>query len=165
MIYFQSETENLLFPPYSDLFDQKSELLCFAKRMCSSNNHPLEYDQFAESEWRIVFSENIKNGLAKRRRDDIAKRFVNPQTTCDTEVSDYYRGIEGDMKPVYLLPLDCWLSMIIYPSPQVKNAAREDKEIQRLIAEVKARGSVSGCPACEKGMWPIELDLDACRNF
>ena len=58
-----------------------------------------------------------------------------------------------------------WFAMIIYPSLDVKNKAQQDAtnkiraEIQR-IKSLRDHGN-----AVEGGNWPIEVNLDACRNF
>jgi hypothetical protein len=52
--------------------------------------------------------------------------------------------------------------MIIYPSLEVKNKAQQDDSngIKQQIKIIKDKYK-----SIEGGNWPIELDLDACRNF
>lgn len=161
MHYLQPDTENLFFPPYLSFSDTDKELISFFKPMCSKRH--LTYDLFSESEWRIIYSENIKDKI-KDKCPDRLRLFVDPRKTEDKELLDFYNNIEGD-EPKYLLPLDALLSIIIYPSPEVKNAARNNSEIQEAIKEVKSKETIKGCPKYEKEMWPIEVDLDACSHF
>jgi hypothetical protein len=51
--------------------------------------------------------------------------------------------------------------MIIYPSLAVKNEAYRKKDLRDAIKEIKKRGAFKD----EQENWPIEMDLDACRNF
>jgi len=161
MKYLQFDTLNLFFPPFSDYDkdDPEYEKFSFYKHMCSGR--PLTYDLFSESEWRIIYSENIKEKL-KRKAPDRLSLFVDPKESDDKELKQFYDGIQGK-KPEYLLPLDGWLAMIIYPSPEVKIEAK--KNLYPLIEKVKSRKTTTVCPDYEYKMWPIELDLDACRNF
>lgn len=161
MKYLQFNTLNLSFPPFSDYdkYDPDYEKFSFYKHMCSSR--PLTYDLFSESEWRIIYSENIKEKL-KRKVPERLSLFVDPKESDDRELKQFYDGIQGE-KPEYFLPLDAWLAMIIYPSPEVKIEAK--KNLYPLIEKVKSRKTATGCPDYEYKMWPIELDLDACRNF
>lgn len=166
MVYIQSGTENIFFPPYSNWFNESQkeyELFCFFKHMCSGR--PLTYDLFSESEWRIIYSESIKKILVENTRTDIASLFRDPKDKKDKEIYNFYVSLTESKKPEYLIPLDSWFSIIIYPSPQVKISAYKDAEIRNLIGKVKARKSRTGCPDYERQMMPIELDLDACSHF
>jgi hypothetical protein len=102
-------------------------------------------------------SQNEKERLWKEK-DSILQQFVDPQSVG-------YEGGNGELKPDYLLPLDAWFSMIIYPLPEIKIAAGESDEIRELIRKVKETTFVGNPPPYEKKMWPIELDLAVCRNF
>jgi len=161
MKYLQFDTLNLFFPPFSeyDKDDPEYEIFSFYKHMCSGR--PLTYDLFSESEWRIIYSENIKKKL-KRESPERLSLFVDPKESDDKELKRFYDGIQ-EIKPEYLLPLDAWLAMIIYPSPEVKIEAK--KKLFPLIEEVKSRRTLTGCPPYEYKMLPIEVDIDACRNF
>ena len=159
--YLQRNTENLFFPPYSAFCSADCEMISFFKHMCSKR--PLTYDLFSESEWRIIFSENIKKKIQSRCPDRLS-RFIDPKETKDQELLDFYNNIQGK-KPEYFLPLDAWLAIIIYPCPEVKNKVHDNKEIENLIRSVKSTKTVTGCPDYEYGMWPIEVDLDACGHF
>jgi hypothetical protein len=164
MKYVQFKTHNLSFPPYSNRYAKDSvdyELLSFYKHMCSTR--PLTYDLFSESEWRIIYSENIKKKLQKYAPKHL-ELFKDPTELTDSELRRFYDNIQGS-KPEYFLPLDAWLSIIIYPSPEVKNEARKNTEISNLIRSVKTNKPATGCPLYEHDMWPIEVDLDACSHF
>ncbi len=161
MHYLQFGTENLFFPPYSSLCGADVEAISFFKPMCSSR--PLRYDLFSESEWRIIFSENIKKQIQSRCPDRLS-RFVDHRETEKQELLDFYNSIQGK-KPEYFLPLDAWLAIIIYPSPEVKIAVQDNAEIKNVIKTVKSTKTVTGCPDYEYKMWPIEVDLDACSHF
>ena len=100
MHYLKSGTENLFFPPYSSSISTDPELISFYKHMCSDGQ--LKYDLFSESEWRIIFSENIK----KKIQNDCSRRlsrFIDPKKTKDQELLEFY-NIQKK-KPDYLLPL------------------------------------------------------------
>ncbi|NQU86965.1 MAG: hypothetical protein HQ541_14510 [Mariniphaga sp.] len=161
MHYLQFNTENLFFPPYSSICSSDPELFSFFKHMCS--NRPLTYDLFSESEWRIIFSENIKKKIHSRSPNRLS-RFIDPKETKNQELVNFYNNIRGK-KPDYFLPLDAWLAIIIYPSPEVKNKVHDNNEIKDLIKKVKSTKTVTGCPRYEYEMWPIEVDLDACSHF
>jgi len=166
MVYVQHETQNLFFPPYSDWLVKSQEgkhLLCFFKHMCSSKDHPLVYDNYNESEWRIVYSESIRKLLLDEKREDVVSLFKDPKDPEDIERHEYYKQLKGNKKPEYLLPLDPWLAIIIYPNLQVKKKSIEDTEIRKRLKEIANRSHVTGCP--ERTHPPIELDLDACHNF
>ncbi len=165
MMYIQSKTHNIFFPPYSDWFDKSKkehELYSFFKHMCSKR--ALTYDLFSESEWRIIYSENIKKILQDNGRTIISSFFINPRDTNNQEIRAFYNSLTAK-KPEYLIPLDRWFSIIIFPSPQVKIATDNDGEIQKLIKELKLKPPGLGCPEYEMKMKPIEVDLDACSHF
>lgn len=137
----------------SDLADKS--LLNFFRPMNSSA--VLDYDLYAESEWRILYRDEL---LSKRL-------VVDPRDPANTKEHAYFMGLtakEQD-KLHYLVPLDGWLAMVIYPSLDVKNEAQQNtvngvrKEIERIKSQTDHGNRV------ERGNWPIELNLDACRNF
>ncbi len=136
---------------------QDKKLLNFFKPMNSSSN--LNYDLYAESEWRILYL----NGLSKSSK----KLIIDPRDTENKLENNYFQQLPEDdrQKLKYLLPLDGWFSMIIYPSLDIKNQAQQDgsngiKEQINRIKKLKDHGN-----SVEQGNWPIEVDLDACRNF
>ena len=64
------------------------------------------------------------------------------------------------------MPLDGWFAMLIYPSLGVKNHAQqaESSLITEQILRIKNKRNDHG-NRVEHGNRPIEVDLDACRNF
>jgi hypothetical protein len=160
--YCQFKTENLFFPPYSNFLitPQGSEMITFFKHMCSGR--PLNYDLYNESEWRIIFSGDIRKRLVKNNQRKRADLFVDPKSTSDTDIKSFYARL-GKYKPEYLIPLDPWLGIIIYPNLKVKKKAVEDKETRDLLKVISNRPTVTGCS--ERGCMPIELDLGACKQF
>lgn len=138
-----------------NLGDKK--LLNFFKSMNSSST--LNYDLYAESEWRILYSNDLSNSTKKL--------IIDPRDPKNKLEHEYFKQLTPDeqQKLKYLMPLDGWFSMIIYPSLDVKNEAQQDgpnginEQINR-IKELKDHGN-----SVERGSRPIEVDLDACRNF
>jgi hypothetical protein len=123
--------------------------------MCKEGR--LTYDYYSESEWRIVHSKDLcGRGL-----------IVDPKQSKDVSVTTYFSGLcqAQQEKLKYLIPLDGWLAMIIYPSLDVKNRAQHDNDsgIRAAIADIKQRDDHAN--RVEHGNLPIEVDLDACRNF
>ncbi len=164
MKYVQFNTQNLSFPPYStyDKDNPEDERFSFYKHMCF--DEPLTYDLFSESEWRIIYSENIKEKLRKQKPNCLSL-FVNPKESNDKELKQFYDDLQGE-KPEYFLPLNYWLAMIIYPSLDVKKKAQQDDRIRQRIKEVKQiKATDKHGNNAEAENWPIEVDLDACRNF
>lgn len=141
---------------------QQKELLNFFKPMNSSKD--LNYDLYSESEWRILlFSELLKSGL-----------IIDPRDPQNSKEHTYFNSLEQSQqeKLRYLIPLDGWFAMIIYPSLMVKNRAQWDNnfkirsEITRIKSVVSDHGNkVEGLKDLQRGSWPIEVTLDSCRNF
>ena len=126
------------------------DLLNFFKPMNRSNNS-LTYDFYAESEWRILFFQELL-------RKDMIRDPRDPQNEKENK---YFNKLtsEKQAKLKYLIPLNGWFAMIIYPSLDVKNKAQQEyPNIQLQIKRIKEDG-------IEEGNWPVEVDLDACRNF
>lgn len=136
---------------FTELSDKK--LLNFFKPMNSSTK--LVYDFFRESEWRIIYIEGLKkNGL-----------IIDPRDSKNKNEYNYFKQLtsrEQD-KLEYLLPLDQWFSMIIYPSHDVRNKVQNDSSnvIASAMKLIKSRPK----NGIESKNWPIELYIDACRNF
>jgi len=134
-----------------------NNLLNFFKPMSSSNIST--YDLYAESEWRILyFSELSKN---------TKKPIIDPRDLNNLKEHEYYNRLktEEQEKLKYLMPLDGWFAMIIYPSLDVKNKAQQDDStgIKEQIERIKKLDDHGN--RVEGRNWPIEVDLDACRNF
>lgn len=150
LIYYRRNvSDKFLEGCWTNLKDMK--LLNFFKRMNRSDDD-LTYDLYAESEWRILFfQELLRQKLIKDPRDpknEDENKYFNNELTCDEQA-----------KLKYLIPLNGWFAMIIYPSLDVKNKAQQEyPDIQLHIKRIKEDG-------IEGGNWPVEVDLDACRNF
>jgi hypothetical protein len=137
-----------------DLIDKK--LLNFFKPMNSSTD--LNYDLYGESEWRLIFFNSLL----------LDGRMVDPRDPRNVDANLYFKSLlpaEQD-KLKYLIPLDGWLGLIIYPSLDVKNAAQQgsDPSIKSEVERIKSDPR-DHANRVEQGNWPIETDLDACRNF
>ena len=173
LVYYHPIRRSWFFPPFIPSQNINNlYLLCFLKSMAKkTQKNYWQYKYFDESEWRIIYSEDIRKLLLANRelffkkcKIDIVSLFKNPKNKNNRELNEYYNGLNGDKKPDYLLLLDAWFSMIIYPNITVKNRAKEDKEIQELIKMIKAKDT-PGCPYYERKNHPIEVNLNACKNF
>jgi hypothetical protein len=134
---------------------QNKDLLNFVKPMNSSET--LNYDFYGESEWRIIyFKELLENKLIKDPRDG-----------KNTKEHEYFNSLttEEQNKLKYLVPLDGWFAMVIYPSLKTKNNAQQDDStgVKQQITRIKNLQDHGN--SVEEGNRPIEVDLDACRNF
>lgn len=132
-------------------------LLNFFKPM-NSDMAALTDDLYAESEWRILYFESLlKCGL-----------IVDPRNKDNEAEYAYFETLsdEDQAKLKYLLPLDGWFTMIIYPSLSVKNLAQWDSDegITTEIRRIKTNRD-DDANKIEGGNWPIELDLDTCRHL
>ncbi len=129
------------------------DFLHFFKRIHSGSE---EFEYYDESEWRIIFTHELaQNG-----------HVIDPSSNPSPEVRDYWNRLsDGQREKLrFLLPLDGWLSCIVYPSVSVKSKALDCQEVRDAIARLKAD---PGCRAnqVEAGNWPVEIDLDLCRNL
>lgn len=136
-----------------DLTDKT--LLNFFKPMNSSTI--LNYDFYAESEWRIIFFQELLN----------RKLIIDPRDPQNTDHYAYFWSLPPyeQNKIKYFIPLDGWFAMIIYPSLDVKNKAQQgsNNAIRTEIERIKKLPDHGN--DVEDGNLPIEVDLDACRNF
>jgi hypothetical protein len=137
-----------------DLTDKN--LINFFKSMNSTKT--LNYDSYSESEWRIIYFEDLIN-----------RRLIkDPRDSKNIKEFAYYQKLTPDEqnKLKYLIPLDGWFTMIIYPSLDVKNEAQRssNNEIRSEIERIK-KDPNNQVYKIEGVNWPIELNLDACRNF
>jgi len=131
------------------------DLLNFFKPMNRSST--LNYDFYSESEWRVIFLQKLLD----------QKLIIDPRDPRNVSAHSYFKALNPSQqdKLKYLIPLDGWFSMIIYPSLDVKNKAQQDpslsivKQIQR-IKDIDDHGN-----RVENKNWPIEVNLDACRNL
>jgi len=184
MIYFRPEKSNWLIPPFLS-GDSKMEIkefwACFLKSMDERiiPGQLLEYKQFDESEWRIIYSKEIENRLKKLGRENVCRLFKKPNTIHDSNFHNYIRECDENKRLEYLIPLEDsasvkyshWFAMIIYPNLAVKVASEADKEIRNEILRLKPRASevdikrLHSYAPYEKFSKPIEINLAACRNF
>lgn len=138
----------------SDLQDKA--LLNFFKPM-NSTKGKLNYDFYSESEWRILLFQELLS----------ARLIVDPRDSGNTKEHAYFQSLSAEQQArlKYLIPLDGWFSMIIYPSAQIKNAVRcrTENGIEDEIRRIKTANDHGN--RVEGGNWPIEVDLDACRHF
>ena len=163
--YHPGKPKNWFFPEYMNKphFDKKNDFFsCFYKEMCPPKGKYWKYSFFDESEWRIIYSEEIKEKLQKMSKNEIIDRFKTPEELNDEELNRYLKEIGS--RPEYLIPLDAWLSMIIYPNIKVKDDSRNCKGIREMIEKIKERKNKNNISK-ENLNFPIELDLPACKNF
>jgi hypothetical protein len=143
-----------------DLRDKR--LLNFFKPM-NRSSRPLTYELYAESEWRILLFEELLE----------AGKIVDPRDTRNEKEHAYFNTLNPQQQKQlkFLIPLDGWFSMIIYPSLGIKNAARWDSSLGVIdqIARIKCAtdhgNRVEGLRSPIRGNWPIEVDLGSCKNF
>lgn len=155
LVYYGFDKNNDIFLN-SCLSELKNkDLLQFFKPMNSSRI--LNYDFYSEFEWRIIYTkELLANNL-----------IIDPRDEENIEEYKYFCSLSPEKQDIlkYLILLNGWFAMIIYPSLAVKNMAQNDDRygirdsIQR-IKNLDDRGN-----NVEGRNWPIEVDLDACRNF
>jgi hypothetical protein len=149
----KAHTDPLLTAAARDIKDKS--LLNFFKPM--NIDGPLDYGLYAESEWRILHNDQL---LAERA-------IIDPRDAKNKQAHAYFQALneDGQCKLRYLLPLDGWLSMIIYPSLATKNYAQQDSasgirdEITRIKRSRDHGNDVEG------GNWPVEVNLSACQHF
>jgi len=115
----------------------------------------MDYEYYAESEWRILALESLLR----------TRLVTDPSSNADSPSAAYVAQLQPQarQKLRYLLPLDGWLAAVIYPSLSVKRRALEDARIREAIRQLKS----ARCRAnsVEPGNWPVEMDLDFCRNL
>ncbi len=157
LIYYgfhQNVNNDVFLRTCAEELDNK-DLLNFFKPMNSSCI--LNYDFYNESEWRIIFFQELLD------KDLI----IDPRDPKNESAHSYFQTLQPkeQKKLKYLIPLDGWFSMIIYPSLDVKNKAQQDNSssIVQQIQRIKSLNDHGN--RVEKNNWPIEVDLDACRNF
>jgi hypothetical protein len=172
IIYFNEYGYNWLHPP---LFcsNEDEYYKCFFKPMTvKTADTTLQYKFFDESEWRIIYSKDIKDKLEKSGLGKINLYFVSSEDINEKEFLD--NCMNSVIKPKFLIPIrDRWLAMIIYPSIEVKVRAQSDNEIKGLINSCKVTlvpSTYNNNIAKNPAFWepynsPIEIDLDTCRNF
>lgn len=124
----------------------------------------MQYKNFDESEWRVIFSEKIREQFGNING-------INNWPNNDLKFVEYLRKwkVPEAKKPQYLLPLDKWFAIIIYPSLAVKVKAESNCCIRKHIEDIKPKIPNGKNPIrsaeFEPYSKPFEIDLDACRNF
>jgi len=170
MFYFMEHTPNWFLSPFLDVNNQ-DYYKCFLKIMTQKvEDTTIQYKYFDESEWRIIYSEKIRKKLSENGYDRINKYFISCQ---DNNTQDFkYYCSSADKSPDFLIPInDKWFAMIIYPSIEVKVKSQSDEEIRSLINSIKTSYKnqnnrlVTNPASLETYNYPIEIDLDTCRNF
>lgn len=174
-VYYVPETAGCglhpFFPPYSDRYNENDvdENIAFFKMMSSKTNPQgyIAYDLYEESEWRIIYSDQLREKF-KKNHPSKNNYFINPRDSNNTESHQFYTGITGDKKPEFLVPVDQWLALIIYPNLQVKNKSFEDPEVRHLLKKLKSNESdhlTEGAPGLERRNFPSEVDIGAVAHF
>lgn len=175
MVYFPAERETWFFPNHLNReYEETDYFSCFLKPMFEMRGvEGLKYSFYDESEWRIIFSPEIAAHLIERNQEQITRRFIRGDEYEDPDFLDYLRRNNIKTRPEYILKLrypERWLSLIIYPSTAVKVAAAKDPELSDLISKLKpdypdSEYDLNNPLQYEMHCRPIEIDLDACRNF
>ncbi|MCK5213742.1 MAG: hypothetical protein KAR05_00125 [Candidatus Omnitrophica bacterium] len=155
-----------------------------------SESEDLNYKYYSESEWRIVCPHDFEKNCSTL--SSIQKYFINVNGDLSEEVKKYdnkvslkelemYLSNKKINKLKYLMPMDYWLSVIVYPAPVIKIIAENDREIRALIRKLKSpvaeklweemtdeeieriknQVGVVGEPL----MMPMEIDLDTIGHF
>ena len=174
-MHYVHDTPSLFLPPYSNFFNPDSpdyELMSFFKNMSSGRNIQkyIGYDLYEESEWRIIFSENIKGRIPTSK---VQKYFIDPRDPAMGLFHDFYNSLPADNRPEYLTPLDEWTALIVYPNLQIKNAAYENREIRSELKKLKSADKAlkpgltvaEGCPVNEIANQVMEIDIGAINNL
>jgi len=151
--------------------DEVDEHFAFFKDMSSGrcSQGYISYDLYDESEWRIIFSEKLKKRLSTKELNRKLKYFIDPEDpSCEKKYKDFYASLGDNYKPDYLVPIDEWLSLIIYPNLQIKNASIKDAEIRHLLTCLKCEDKknvlAEGIPRTEISNFPIEVDFGSLKN-
>lgn len=132
----------------------EKNLLHYFKAMNSSDTP--NYDFYAESEWRIISNHELTDSV----------KVVNPREDNGSESTKYFASLPKSKQDRlrYLLPIDGWLSCIIYPSVSLKNKVQKDEQIRSEIKRIK-KDLKDEANRIEGGNLPTEMDIDMCRNF
>ena len=94
--------------------------------------------------------------------------IIDPRDERNSEHHAFFNSLDSAQqdKLKFLAPLDGWFQLIIYPSLDIKNAAQkvDSTGIRDEIKRIKEKRGDHGNEV-EGGNWPMEMNLDACRNF
>jgi len=172
MTYYHSSRVNWFTPSlwanHASSFEEYYS--CFLKPMTEETpDTTMRYSYYDESEWRIIYSDDIAQRLSGCGMGNVLSNFV-PEANLDPNLRQLAAGAQ--CQPRAVIPVrDHWFAMIIYPSLAAKVEAGGDQDIRALMNAMKPNASVpqtypKGNPArLEQYNKPTELDLDACRNF
>ena len=173
MIYFNEYSYNWFQPPLFQYSGNDDYYKCFFKPMTiRTQDTTLQYKFFDESEWRIIYSTDIRDRLLEHGLERVNRFFIVATDLLEEDFLEYCKN--SKIKPKFLIPIqDRWLAMIIYPSIEVKVKADSDPEIVNLLNSCKAiytptneiSHRVRNPAFWEPYNCPIEIDLDTCRNF
>jgi hypothetical protein len=153
---FSQPKQDIFLQGVLERLGNESPLLHFFKSM----GDIATYSFYAESEWRVIHCD--EHPTVSKSEDSAQMEARTPK--FKEYIEQMPNPNEARRKLRRLLPLDGWLSCIIYPSVSVKAAALNDERIRAAIKRIKEDQS---CRAntVEGGNYPIEMDLDMCRNF
>lgn len=143
----------------------------------TSEIEDLNYKYLAESEWRIAYPDGLDVNTTMGRA--LSGLIINIDGDLNVEFSKYkmkscslgefreFIRLNKSRGLKYLLPLDYWLAVIIYPCPAVKIAAERNCEIRRLLRKTRIPlgQSLIDIGIGERHMMPIEIDLDTMSHF
>lgn len=172
MVYFHDKRNDWFEPrmwnPTKHSYDEFFS--CFLKPMSQKTpDTTMRYTFYDESEWRIIYSEEIVVRLRDQGHDEVVNAFV-PAEAFSPEFQQEMEGLSP--QPRALIPIkDQWFAMIIYPSLAVKVASESDSELRQLLYTLKPEMSMPDSYPKRNPAWlepyskPFEIDLDACRNF
>ena len=162
MIYYMENGHNWYVPESVTPHDYS---LSFLKGMSTTKNGMIHYSYYDESEWRIIYDDQIDAQLKANGKGVTAKLFEKVTATSHPpEIS------ASPKMPGYLIPIDGrWFAVIIYPSIAAKARAHADKVIQSLIDDFKptypGTGDSTVSADYEDYNRPFEMDIDACSNL
>jgi len=162
----------------------------------TSELEDLNYKYYSETEWRIAYSNSIPKD--NHTANTIIRYFIDINGNLDCEANKYkninqisisradlelFIKMNQGKRLKFLVPLDYWLAIIIYPCPAVRAAAEQDNEIRKLIKDTRYQGIDKLCNLLdspnkdsllkelaklkvgEKYMMPMEIDLDTISHF
>lgn len=119
---------------------------------------PLPYDLYSESEWRILFSQDLLD----------QRLIIDPRDSKNEKEYAFFKSLTDYQQETlrYLAPLDGWLAMIIYPTLGIKKEAQQGQstKIREEIYRIKNNMN-DHANKVEGGDWPMEIELGACRHF
>jgi len=177
IVYYREEFGNWFFEPF--LPNAQGEIgipvdawwSYYLKSMNEgkTNSGYMQYKNFDESEWRIIYSPEIEAKLG----------VVSGIDKIEDKIDGNFRAyldkysVQKSKYPKYLLPLDKWFAFIIYPSLAVKVVAEKDDTLWKIITDEGIKADLpsdkskwpNGSAGHETYSKPFGIDLDACKNF